>query len=258
MHQTITRLFDNRTDAETAVRDLEKHGVHKRDISILAQTRAAGEPRSFSDHPIIHERHTEAGPGAGLGATAGGLIGAGAGLLAGLGMIVIPGIGPILAAGWIATTAAGLVAGGVAGGVVGGLVGALVDAGVSEEDAHVYAEGVRRGGSLVVARVKHQDAAKVEEILERERGVEASARREDYRREGWTRFDAEHTPPETVMEHQPADSIADVSDVPVAAEDGAALHSAAEDPVLREARAARAEEAAREDRSDAVDRIDPA
>lgn len=45
------------------------------------------------------------------------------------------------------------VAGAAVGGAAGGIVGALTDSGIDERDAHVYAEGVRRGGTLVVAKV---------------------------------------------------------------------------------------------------------
>ena len=257
MRQTITRLFDSRENAENAVRDLEKAGVHKGEISILAPAAAESEQRTFSDHPIVREHHTEAGRGAGAGATIGGVIGAAGGLLAGLGMLVIPGLGPLVAAGWIVTTVSGLVAGGVAGAVVGGLVGALVEAGVPEEDAHVYAEGMRRGGSLVIVQADHHQAARVEEILTRERGVEASTRREEYRREGWTRFG-----PEAASDAR-AQGIADVNDVPVAAEDPVVRASDRqaeidrEDAVDREAPAARAEDAAAQRNPDLVDRIDP-
>jgi len=41
----------------------------------------------------------------------------------------------------------------LAGGATGGIIGALTQTGVSQEDAQVYAEGVRRGGSLVTVRV---------------------------------------------------------------------------------------------------------
>ena len=74
---------------------------------------------------------------------------AGRRLLAGLGLLAIPGVGPVVAAGWLVATAAGA----AAGGLTGGIVGALTQAGVSDEDAQVYAEGVRRGGTLVTARV---------------------------------------------------------------------------------------------------------
>ena len=38
-------------------------------------------------------------------------------------------------------------------GVAGGLIGTFTESGVDSDEAHVYAEGVRRGGSVVVARV---------------------------------------------------------------------------------------------------------
>ena len=47
------------------------------------------------------------------------------------------------------------------GAAAGGLLGSLTGAGVSEEDAHVYAEGVRRGGTLVTVRAEDADAARV-------------------------------------------------------------------------------------------------
>jgi hypothetical protein len=43
------------------------------------------------------------------------------------------------------------------GGVAGGLLGALTNAGISEEDAQVMVEGVRRGGTLVAARVPQNE-----------------------------------------------------------------------------------------------------
>ena len=256
MRQTITRLFDSREYAENAVRDLEKAGVHKGQISILAPAAAESEQRTFSDHPIVREHHTEAGRGAGAGATLGGVIGAGAGLLAGLGLLVIPGLGPLVAAGWIVTTVSGLVAGGVAGAAIGGIAGALVEAGVPEADAHVYAEGVRRGGSLVIVQVDHHDADKIEEILNRERGVDANSRREIYQREGWTSADPDATRPR-VMSTAAAEGIADVNDVPVAAEDRVIRAEDREDEANRAARAVRAEDLAEQRNPDLIDRIDP-
>ncbi len=58
----------------------------------------------------------------------------------------------MVAAGWLASTAAGAAAGPVAGGAEGGIIGALTEFGVNEGDAHIYAEGLRRGGTVVTAR----------------------------------------------------------------------------------------------------------
>jgi len=127
-----------------------------------------------------------AGTGAGIGVAAGG----GAGLLAGLGMLAIPGLGPVVAAGWLAATALGAAAGAVAGGAVGGMVGALTDSGVHEDDAHVYAESVRRGGSVVSVRVEERRRPEIEALLDRSGPVEMRARGDLYRSRGWSSFDA--------------------------------------------------------------------
>ena len=71
----------------------------------------------------------------------------------------------------------------------GGLVGALVEAGVPSEDAHVYAEGVRRGGTLVTARVDDAIADTARSVLNDERSVSVADRRDAYREQGWSQFD---------------------------------------------------------------------
>src|ERR1700742_3083487 len=73
----------------------------------------------------------------------------------------IPGLGPVVAAGWLAATAVGA----AAGAATGGIVGALTEAGVSKEEAPLYAEGVRRGGTLVSAPVPDADRGRLESIL---------------------------------------------------------------------------------------------
>src|SRR5579871_2290113 len=148
---TISRLYDNYADARNAVAGLEAAGVPHSEISIVANNSDnwyAGN-KVDRDRDGVDDRAEGAGAGAGIGAAAGGA----AGLLAGLGLLAIPGIGPVVAAGWLVATAAGA----VAGAVPGGLIGALSQAGVSDEDAQVYAEGVRRGGTLVTARIPDAD-----------------------------------------------------------------------------------------------------
>lgn len=189
MKRTITRLFDTRSQAEAAVRELEATGVDRDDLSIIASRGVEGEKRSFLGKDADGDGHSDAAEGAADGATAGGALGAGAGLLAGIGLLAIPGLGPVVAAGWLASTAVGAAVGAVAGGATGGILGALKDAGVDDQDAQVYAEGVRRGGSLVAARVDGDDAARVEQVFARLNGVDAATRGPVYRGDGWTRFD---------------------------------------------------------------------
>jgi hypothetical protein len=196
---TISRLFEDYDTAVRAVGDLERAGIPYSDISILANNSdgwyESDRPSSLSrpsttrridrDHDGIDDRREGADTGAVIGGTVGGV----AGLLAGLGMLAIPGLGPVVAAGWLVSTA--VLA--VGGGAVGGIIGALTQAGVSEDDAHVYAEGVRRGGTLVTARVPEADAARVEAILDRS-AVDISERATLYERSGWRRFDPNASP----------------------------------------------------------------
>ncbi|MBM7045500.1 MULTISPECIES: general stress protein [Rhizobium] len=178
--RTITGLYDSYDDAKAAVTALEDAGIPSDDISIVTN-KANGVD--------VEGQGSRASEGAGTGAGIGALAGGAGGLLTGLGMLAIPGVGPVVAAGWLAATAAGAVAGAVAGGAVGGIVGAMVESGVPEEDANFYAEGLRRGGSVVTARVDESRAASAETILNGSRRVDVAARRASYVEQGWTRFD---------------------------------------------------------------------
>lgn len=184
MSQTITGLFDQYDDARRAVQDLEAAGVAHADISILGHdTRPSGDTRH--DARTRDAAAEDAGAGAGIGAAVGGI----GGLLAGIGLLAIPGIGPVVAAGWLAATAAGAAGGALVGAAAGGIVGALTQAGVPEADAHVYAEGVRRGGTLVTAKIDEALAPTARRILADDRTVDVSERRQAYRAQGWDRFD---------------------------------------------------------------------
>jgi hypothetical protein len=71
----------------------------------------------------------------------------------------------------------------------GGLVDSLTGAGVPERDAQFYAEGVRRGGTLVTARVDDARASTARELLQRYKSVDPAVRGAAYREGGWTSFD---------------------------------------------------------------------
>ena len=194
MTKTITGLFDNYTDATNAVRDLESIGISHSEISIVAHDRDHAQTRAgdaTSDH-IVHGVNADGDVS--RGASTGAAIGGVGGLLAGLGLLVIPGLGPIVAAGWLVATVAGAGIGAAGGAATGGIVGALKHAGHSDDEANVYAEGLRRGGTLVSARVPDETVSKAEEVLKRHKSVDAATRGMDYRNGGWERFD-EKAPP---------------------------------------------------------------
>jgi hypothetical protein len=87
-------------------------------------------------------------------AASGGVVGGLAGLLVGLGSVLVPGLGPVIAGGALATLLGTTAAGAGIGAAAGGVVGTLTGLGVSQEEAQLYAEGVKRGGLLVIAEVE--------------------------------------------------------------------------------------------------------
>ena len=184
MTRTVSALYDNYAEAAAAVRALEDASIPAADISLVSN--------NVDNHYRTETDAETPGDIAADGAGAGSLIGGGAGLLAGLGIIAIPGVGPVIAAGWLAATAVGAAAGAIAGAVGGGIVGALTRSGVTEEDAHLYAEGVRRGGSLVSVQVMEDRVGAIdaiEEILHAHDHVDINARRSTYQESGWRQFD---------------------------------------------------------------------
>jgi len=196
----VTRLFNQHDEALEAVSALERAGVDPDRISLVsnnADNWHAGHRHPDADRPrgdLNGDGENDIAEGAGKGAATGGVLGAGAGVLAGLGMLAIPGLGPVVAAGWLASTAVGAAAGAAVGGTAGGLLGALKEAGHDDDEAQVYAEGVRRGGTLVSVRTEEADRVRVETLLNDRRGFDSLSRGADYRQGGWSRFDPEAAP----------------------------------------------------------------
>jgi hypothetical protein len=181
MTQTISHLFDSRSDAERAVRALESDGFSSAEINLLAN------PNGWDDEPSAE------GDGASTGATIG------VGVLASIGAIAIPGIGPLVAAGMFATT---LAAAGT-GAVAGGLAGALIGYGFSDDDAHVYSEAIRRGSTLVTVKTTDARAPRAASLMRDNGAVDAAARHQDFKKSGWTSYDpkaAHYTAEETARE----------------------------------------------------------
>jgi hypothetical protein len=175
--QIISALFDNYDDAAQAVGRLKVAGISEADISLVG----GSQQMRSSGSPAVGRPDDDTAEDAGKGAAIGGVLGGGAGLLAGLGLLAIPGLGPVVAAGWLASTLLGA----TAGAATGGLIGALMHAGVPEEDAHAYAEGIRRGSTLVTARVDQSLLERARDILSDEGTVNMGKRVTAWRKEGW-------------------------------------------------------------------------
>ncbi len=165
MTTTVNGLFETRDLASDAVREIKATGIANEEISIVTnKIDGQSAQRSANDRTVDNNM---AESGVGDGAVIGGVIGGGAGLLAGLGAIVIPGIGPLLGVGWLITTAIGTAVGASGG----GLIGALVGAGVDNDDAQIYVDRIRSGGTLVSVRVSDEDVSTVEAIMMKYKGM---------------------------------------------------------------------------------------
>ena len=164
----ISAVFDSRSEAETAVRELRQAGVRDSALSVIARDSDKG------DYGDVNT--TDADDGA--GAVTGALVGGGAGALLGIAALAIPGVGPLVAAGAIASSAipgAAAIGAGV-GALAGGVTGLLTDHGVSDEDASYYESRIQDGGVFVSVDTAEAgiSAATAQELLSRYGGHNAS------------------------------------------------------------------------------------
>src|SRR3954471_8180406 len=95
-NRTVVGLFDDFESAQKASNELERAGIARDQISVVA----GNESGRYSDYV---SGTGEVGKGTASKAGTGAAIGGGLGLLAGLAALAIPGFGPVLAIGPIAT-----------------------------------------------------------------------------------------------------------------------------------------------------------
>lgn len=144
----LVGMFDDRDGAEKAYGDLKAMGYQAGEIHVMMTSE--GKERHFKD--ISGSDRSEMGnkalEGTGAGAAIGGITGGIAGAIAALGTnLLIPGLGLVV----LGPLAAGL-AGAGAGGITGGIIGALIGAGIPEEKADVFEEGLRKGDIILAIR----------------------------------------------------------------------------------------------------------
>ena len=165
MTKTIASLYDSSTEAQRVVHDLLEHGVPRHEISLVLPhpEGQAAEGQHRKGETATEVKPHEAEEHMGLEAALGGI----GGLLVSLSTLVIPGFGPLIAMGPLAVALAGTLAGAYAGEIVG----PMIHLGVAEEAARHYAEGLRRGGALVVVKLPDEMADQAEAIMNRHHPV---------------------------------------------------------------------------------------
>jgi uncharacterized protein (TIGR02271 family) len=180
MAKTVVGLFDDRMAAQNAVRELTAEGFRGDEVSLVSKKPDGKGVEVEYVEEDGHEQIEDMAKGAGTGAA----IGAGAALLLSLTALSIPGIGPVLAAGPLAA----LIAGAGVGAAAGGLVSGLKRLGVEDDDANTYAEGLKRGGTLVTVNTDDHHANLAVGVMRRLGAVEIDKRAAEWREGGWRGF----------------------------------------------------------------------
>jgi hypothetical protein len=183
-------LFDDYDDAQKAIEALQGAGFAYGNINVISNN---SDYRFGSNDNTVPTAGTRAGStvgGAVGGAAEGAAIGGLTGLAASLALLMIPGIGPVAAVGPLAATLSGAGIGAVGGGIIGGLTGL----GVPEAAAGYYAEGIRRGGTLVSVKTDESRAIEAARIMRRYGAVRMQERASYYRSSGYNGWRSDLAP----------------------------------------------------------------
>jgi len=163
--RTLTALFKNREDADSAYEWLLKNGYNSDDVHLLMSDETRQKYHyAETTEPETTEEETIVGLEAGV--AVGGGLGAALGIIAAVGAaVIIPGMG-LAVVGPLAASLAG------AGGLVGGALGALYGSSVPEEEAQKLEQKIREGSILISVRSHSDEDADLIESAWRERGGE--------------------------------------------------------------------------------------
>jgi hypothetical protein len=155
--RTIVGLYDAREDAKETIEALVDAGFPRDKISMATQHKRRREGEIPREQEHGHTDREEATSGGHGGVVLAGL----GGLLIGLGTVALPGLGMIAAAGPLAS----LLTGGHRREDDEGLSGALVALGILREEADLYAEGIRRGATLVLVQAQEGQINKARHLM---------------------------------------------------------------------------------------------
>jgi uncharacterized protein (TIGR02271 family) len=194
MSKTVVGLFDDFSHAQMVVNELEAAGFRREDISMV--TNQHGISHGTATHSAGEDQGHGVLGGALGGAAKGGVIGGLTGLAASLAMLAIPGVGPALAVGPLAATLSGAGLGAAGGGVIGALTGL----GIPHNEAGYYAEGIRRGSTLVSVNTDDMRADEAMAIFNRHNPVDIDERGSHYTSTGYSGYNASapHYTPEQI------------------------------------------------------------
>jgi hypothetical protein len=171
--KTVVGMFESGKDVNDAISELMKQGFTKPEISVLARKE------------VIKETGVDVVTGAEVGAITGGVTGGVVGLLLGLSVIAIPGVGWVVAGAEFLTWIGATLLGAAAGALGGGLIGSLTALGLPEHEAHVFAEGIKRGNVLLAVRTVDERSQLASDVMRQYNGLDVGAQRLKLETTGW-------------------------------------------------------------------------
>lgn len=156
-HKMHTALFEDKDAAESAYSAALKRGYRPEDINIVM---SEDSRKKYYDSPLVErEMGDKSLEGLAIGGAIGGSVLGTIGAIVALSTtIVVPGIGLVIA-GPLAASLVGVGAGSIAG----GLLGTLIGAGIPEEHAKIYENGIKKGGIVVAVPPRHDNDALLED-----------------------------------------------------------------------------------------------
>lgn len=174
----ISGVFNDRSAAENALRELREAGVTERRLAFFTP----GTSESDLENTVPVTDSESKGMGAAMGATIGGAFGAATGATLGLAAasLAIPGVGPVIAVGAIAASVLGI-AGAATGAAAGESIEESLGTSLPHEDLFIYEEALRRGDSVIIVAAENDGQSdRAKEIMTRNHSLDFDELRDDW------------------------------------------------------------------------------
>jgi uncharacterized membrane protein len=163
MATLILGAFQNQSDANKAIMELERLGASSDDFSLIMPD-TSDHTGNFRETLTESGRARVAGEVASGGAALGGLAGLIGGAVAAAGLFVAGPVVLLAGLGWVALTT---VAGGAVGAAAGGIVGALIGLGVPEDAAKRHQAVIKKGGAILGIQDNAISRSEARQVLEK-------------------------------------------------------------------------------------------
>ncbi len=155
MNRIVVSLYDNVASAMDAVRELNSQGFGEDSVSVIGHEAAIQKGQVDDNMQQMQGQH----------------------------LTNMPAIGPVYVRGPMANRLSTYTSGQTH------LLDYLMDQGVPENDAHMYTEGVRRGGILVTVTPANDRADQARRIMDQHGPIIVEDVMQEWVREGWDGFD---------------------------------------------------------------------